>query len=287
MVPDTAGDSTAAEPPNPGGSGASGGRRLRLDLAYDGGGFHGFAENDGVRTVAGDLRVAIERVLGESVELTCAGRTDTGVHAVGQVVTLDVERSSLPPERLRDALNGLLRPQVAVTSAAEVDADFDARFSACWRRYRYQVLSAPVHDPFLSDTVWWVGEPLDGPAMEVASQVLVGEHDFSSFCRRPRRGPEASLVRRVHAAHWSASPAPNGDGTLWWFEITASAFCHQMVRSIVGALVAVGRGRRTDRDLAALLAARDRDGAPNLAPPQGLTLWQVGYQPWQEDGQRS
>jgi tRNA pseudouridine38-40 synthase len=279
-VPDTAGEHTAAEPPRPGGSGASGRRRLRLDVAYDGSAFHGFAENAGVRTVAGELRAALERVLDEPVGLTCAGRTDTGVHAVGQVVTLDVERSALPPERLRDALNGLLRPQVAVTAAAEVAGDFDARFSACWRRYRYQVLSAPVHDPFLAETAWWVGEPLDGPAMDAAAQVLVGEHDFSSFCRRPRRAPEVSLVRRVHAAGWTAGPAPTGEGTLWQFEITASAFCHQMVRSIVGALVAVGRGRRTERDIAALLAARDRDGAPNLAPPQGLTLWQVGYQPW-------
>jgi tRNA pseudouridine38-40 synthase len=274
-----------AEPPPQGGSGASSTRRLRLDLAYDGSGFHGFAENAGVRTVGGELRQALERVLRQPVTLTCAGRTDTGVHARAQVVTIDVQGEAPELERLRDALNGALRPSVAVWSITEAPPDFDARFSARWRRYRYRVLSAPVHDPMLAAQLWWVRDALDGAAMDAAAATLVGEHDFSSFCRRP--DPAASLVRRVHTAGWSVAPVTSeatgglgSDGSIWTFEIAASAFCHQMVRSIVGALVHVGRGRLAPSAVAELLAARDRNGAPNLAPPQGLTLWEVGYEPW-------
>jgi tRNA pseudouridine38-40 synthase len=268
------------EPPRPGGSDASGPDRLRLDVAYDGSGFHGFAENADVRTVAGELRAALERVLRQPVELTCAGRTDTGVHARAQVVSLDVGSHRPDDVQLRTALNGMLGPDIVVRSVGSVPSTFDARFSARWRRYRYRVLASEVPDPFLAATSWWVDEPLDVPAMRTAAQHLVGEHDFSSFCRRPRRQAEVSLVRRVHATGWTDVPGAVTDGTLWCFEIAASAFCHQMVRSIVGALVKVGRGRMSPDQVGALLAARDRSGAPNLAPPQGLTLWEVGYEPW-------
>jgi tRNA pseudouridine38-40 synthase len=272
---------TTAEPPRPGGSGAQDVRRLRLDLAYDGAAFRGFAENAGVQTVAGDLRAAIERVLGQTVALTCAGRTDAGVHARGQVVTVDVVADEIDPVRLRNSLNSQVGPQVVVREVTEVPATFDARFSACWRRYRYLVLDTEVPDPFLATTTWWTGEPLDVAAMDRAAQVLVGEHDFSSFCRRPRQEPAVSLVRHVHHARWERlSAGSEQEPSPLRFEIVASAFCHQMVRSIVGALVKVGRGRMEPEQVGALLAARDRAGAPNLAPPQGLTLWEVGYQPW-------
>lgn len=290
---------TLAEPPRPGGSvahGRPGGEsvgRLRLELAYDGSGFRGFAENAGVRTVAGELRAALGTVLRQPVELTCAGRTDAGVHARGQVVTLDVE-GPVHLRRLRDSLNSMLGPEIVVRTAAMVGPDVDARFSARWRRYRYHVLAAAVPDPFLAATSWWVQGPLDLAAMNTAAASLLGEHDFSSFCRRPKGEAEVSLVRRVLAAGWTSSPLdvgdvepngaePNGagpDAALLCFEIAASAFCHQMVRSIVGALVRVGTGRLEPSAVAALLAARDRDGAPQLAPPQGLTLWQVGYEEW-------
>jgi tRNA pseudouridine38-40 synthase len=303
---------TSTEPPRPGGSVAhgrlggesvrrSGGepvRRLRLDVAYDGSGFRGFAENAGVRTVAGELRRALETVLRRPVALTCAGRTDAGVHARGQVVTLDVE-GAVDLRRLRDSLNSMIGPEIVVRAATMVGADLDARFSARWRRYRYHVLDAAVPDPFLATTSWWVQGPLDLPAMNSAAESLLGEHDFSSFCRRPKGESEVSLVRRVLAARWTSMPLEVGgadrDGAdpgdadsvgadppaaLLCFEIAASAFCHQMVRSIVGALVRVGTGRLEPTAVAALLAARDRDGAPQLAPPQGLTLWQVGYDEW-------
>lgn len=254
--------------------------RVRLDLAYDGAPFRGFAENAGVRTVAGDLRGALERVLGQPVVLTCAGRTDAGVHARAQVVTFDVSGPPPEPTRLRDALNALVGPAVAVRDVQLVADEFDARFSACWRRYRYLVLDAEVPDPFCATTAWWVREPLDVQEMNRAALALVGEHDFSSFCRRPRGEDEASLVRRVHLAAWSPQRSVTGL-ELSCFEIVASAFCHQMVRSIVGALVRVGRGRMDATQVARLLDARDRSGAPNLAPPHGLVLWEVGYEPWE------
>lgn len=290
---------TLAEPPRPGGSGAHGRSdgelvgRLRLELAYDGSGFRGFAENAGVRTVAGELRRALETVLRQPVELTCAGRTDAGVHARGQVVTLDVD-GPVDLRRVRDSLNSMLGTEIVVRTATMVGPDVDARFSARWRRYRYHVLDAAVPDPFLASTSWWVPGPLDVSAMNDAAASLIGEHDFSSFCRRPKGEIEVSLVRRVLAAQWTATPLDVGDpaqggaveggadpeAVLLRFEIAASAFCHQMVRSIVGALVRVGTGRLEPAAVATLLAARDRDGAPQLAPPQGLTLWQVGYQDW-------
>ena len=249
--------------------------RLRLDLAYDGSGFHGFAENRGVATVGGHLREALERVLRHPVVLTCAGRTDAGVHARGQVASFDTT-AEVDPARLRDSLNGLLGPRVVVREVRAVGADFDARFSARSRTYRYTVLNRAVPDPFLAATSWWVPEALDLAALAESCPPLLGEHDFSSFCRRPRGRSDVSLVRRVVAAGWRERGADDGPGLLE-FEITASAFCHQMVRSVVGLLVDVGRRHRPPADVAAAVAARDRSRAGQLAPPHGLVLWEVGY----------
>ena len=259
-------------PPAEGGPLASG-ERIRLDLAYDGSGFRGFAENRDVATVGGHLREALERVLRHPVQLTCAGRTDAGVHARSQVVTFDTTAHP-DPVRLRDSLNGLLGPTVVVTSVRTVAADFDARFSARSRTYRYTVLNRDVPDPFLAATSWWVPEPLDRVALAEACPPLLGEHDFSSFCRRPRGDREVSLVRRVLSAGWSEAP---GDPGVLVFTISATAFCHQMVRSVVGLVVDVGRGHRTPADVVAALSARDRAAAGQLAPPRGLVLWDVGY----------
>jgi tRNA pseudouridine38-40 synthase len=249
--------------------------RIRVDLSYDGSGFHGFAENRDVETVGGRLRAALERVLRHPVELTCAGRTDAGVHARGQVVSFDTTVEP-EPERWRDSLNGLLGPRIVVRDVRVADPDFDARFSARSRTYRYTVLNRPVPDPFLAATAWWVPEPLDLTALAEACPPLLGEHDFSSFCRRPRGRSEVSLVRRVLAAGWRELPSEDGPGLLG-FEISSSSFCHQMVRSVVGLLVDVGRGRRTPADVAAAIAARDRSRVAQLAPPHGLVLWEVGY----------
>jgi tRNA pseudouridine38-40 synthase len=255
--------------------------RVKLVVAYDGGGFHGFADNAGVRTVMGVLTDALSRVVRAPVALTGAGRTDAGVHAWGQVVSGD-----LPDDTDLDGvvrrLNKLCAPAVAVRSAARTDDDFDARFSARWRHYRYDVWNAAVPNPLLAGRAWHVVHPLDLASMTAAGAHVVGEHDFSSFCRRPpleEGRPERSLVRSVMHVGWSEVPWALDDGRLLRFEIRANAFCHQMVRSIVGTLVDVGAGKYAAGDLPAMLAAARRDAAGQVAPPHGLTLWEVGYPP--------
>lgn len=251
--------------------------RVRLVVAYDGAPFHGFAVNAGVRTVGGALADSIATVLSHPVELTCAGRTDKGVHARAQVVTFDAQRDRLDPAALARSVNKMCGPAIAVTDIAVVDDGFDARFSAVARRYRYRVLNRPAPDPFQAQFAWHVAEPLSLPAMVLGCDPLIGEHDFSAFCRRPKRrdGQQASLVRRVTEASWH----DDGDGNLR-FEIEAGSFCHQMVRSVVGTLVEVGRGRRHAGDLLGTIRSRDRSQAGDLAPPHGLTLWTVRYDGW-------
>ena len=244
--------------------------RLKLVVAYDGTDFHGFAAQPEVRTVAGVLSKALEKVLRHPVELACAGRTDTGVHAWGQVVSLEAE-PGVDPWRLQSALNGMLAPEVVVRSCETVDAAFDARHSARWRSYRYTIVNRPSADPFLARYAWWVSEPLDRRLLRLAGDPFVGEHDFSAFCRK---GPEGSTaVRRVTRSHWSDL----GEGVLR-YEITGTAFCWQMVRSIVGTMVEAGRGKRRPGDIMSILRSRDRAEAGQLAPPHGLCLWEVGYE---------
>ena len=250
--------------------------RLRLLVAYDGSGFRGFAAQDdpGVRTVAGSLAGAVERVLGHPVELTCSGRTDAGVHAWGQVVSFDARAAGLDVDRLQTSVNRMLGPEVVVREAEIAPEGFDARHSARSRTYRYTVLNRPVPDPFLAATSWHVPDPLDLRAMILACDPLIGEHDFSSFCRAPKRrdGQPASLVRRVLDARWEDLD----DGVLR-FTIEANAFCHQMVRSIVGTLVDAGRYKVHAGDVMGILRARDRAAARQLAPPQGLVLHEVRF----------
>jgi tRNA pseudouridine38-40 synthase len=243
--------------------------RVKLVVAYDGSGFHGFWPNEGVATVGGALAEAVEKVVGHTIEMSCAGRTDTGVHAWGQVVTFDVG-GELDLDRLQQSVNGMLAPAIVVREAEVVAADFDARGSARSRTYRYTVLNRPVPDPFLATTTWHVTAPLDLRALRLGADPLIGEHDFSSFCRRP--APDVELTRRVLEAQWDDV----GDG-VFRFEITANAFCHQMVRSLVGTLVDVGRGRTRAGEVLAILRARDRQAAGQPAPPHGLCLWSVAY----------
>ncbi|HEY3811519.1 MAG TPA: tRNA pseudouridine(38-40) synthase TruA [Acidimicrobiales bacterium] len=244
--------------------------RLRLLVAYDGLGYHGFALQPGVATVGGALAGALERYLRHTVELTCAGRTDAGVHAWGQVVSLDA-RAGVEPAALQRALNRTLRPHVVVRAADVAPEGFDARRWATGRRYRYTVRNDPVADPFTAGTAWHVERPLDLAAMRLACDPLIGEHDFSSFCRRPA-GDGASLVRVVRDARW----VDLGEGMLR-FEIEASSFCQQMVRSVVGTLVEVGLGKRKAGEMAAVVRAASRAAAGQPAPPYGLCLWGVNY----------
>jgi tRNA pseudouridine38-40 synthase len=248
--------------------------RVRLLVAYDGRPFRGFAaQRPGVRTVGGDLGAAIGKVLGQPVELTCAGRTDAGVHAWGQVVTFDIPGTAADVDlcALQRSLNKMLAPAISVREATIAASDFDARRSATARYYRYTVLNRAAPDPFLAGTAWHVDSPLDLRSMQLACDPLIGEHDFAAFCRRPV--PEASLVRRVLDARW----LDLGDGVLR-FDIEASAFCHQMVRSIVGLMVAVGTGRKRAGDVAGILREGERAKAGGPAPPHGLCLWEVRYE---------
>lgn len=251
--------------------------RVRLLVAYDGSSFHGFAFQPGQSTVAGRLGTALERLVGHGVSLTCAGRTDAGVHARGQVVHADVAEELFDTfgedGRLVRSLCRQVGPEVAVLDARRAVDGFDARRSALARRYRYVLLRTPWPDPLLRSSSWHVPGELDIAAMRLGADTLLGEHDFAAFCRRPANA--ASTVRCVRETRLSVE----GDGRLLAFEIEANAFCHQMVRSIVGALVAVGKGRMTAADLLMRLRARDRSGGQSLAPPFGLCLEHVRYPP--------
>jgi tRNA pseudouridine38-40 synthase len=254
-------------------------RRARFTVAYDGTDFRGFAPNDGVRTVVGELSAAISRVVRRPVELTGAGRTDAGVHGWGQVVSCDLPADTDLDDVAR-RVNKLCAPVIAVRDPAWTHPHFDARFSATWRQYRYHVWNDPSPNPLVARRAWHVAPPLELVLMRAAVSPLIGEHDFASFCRRPKvpaGQPPASLVRIVHEIAWSRLD----DSPMLRMEIRASAFCHQMVRAITGTLVDVGLGKLTPADVHAVLRAKDRAYAGQLAPPHGLVLWAVGY-----DGER-
>jgi len=242
----------------------------RLDLAYDGSGFRGYAANAGVRTVQGSLEDALATVLRRAVETAVAGRTDAGVHARGQVVSFSASEA-IDPGRLQRALNRLLAPEVVVWALAEAPDGFDARRSALWRSYRYAIDDGLLPDPARRWTVWHVAVPLDAAAMDSAARAFVGEHDFASLCRAVEGG---ATVRRVLEADWHRA-----DDGLLVFGVAASAFCHQMVRSMVALCVEVGRGRLDPVAIPGILEARDRNAARGVAPAHGLTLWEVGYPP--------
>ena len=247
--------------------------QVKLVVAYDGTDFSGFAHQPNqahVRTVGGVLAQAIAKVLRHEVQLTCAGRTDAGVHAWGQVVSFASE-PGLDPWRLQTAVSSMLGPEVVVRSADLVAPTFDARHSATWRQYRYTILNRAVPDPFRDRFTWWIPDPLDVRALRLAADPFIGAHDFASFCRK---GPEGSSTeRRVMQSQW----VDEGDGVLR-YEIRGNAFCWQMVRAIVGTLAEVGTGKRKPGDVMAILRARERDAAGQLAPPRGLCLWDVGYE---------
>lgn len=268
--------------------------RWALTVAYDGSSYHGFAAQTGQRTVAGALCEALGRVTRTEVSLTCAGRTDSGVHAVGQVVHFDLPAEvagNLDPVAMVKSCNSQLGPSIVVRQAGPAPDGFDARHSATARRYRYLVVNAPVPDPLLAGLAWQVADPLDLRSMAAAADALLGEHDFRAFCRRvPGTTPDDPIHRRILDARWtrlnqgdaSAGSTPGPAlapvvGDLLAFEIEANAFCHQMVRSLVGTLVDVGRGRKRASDVLWILRSADRQEASQPAPPHGLTLMAVRY----------
>lgn len=252
--------------------------RLRIDLSYDGTDFHGWAAQPQLRTVQGTLEVALATVLRvPEIRVVCAGRTDTGVHARGQVVHVDIEE--LPPlrERSEEAstavllrrLNGLLPADIRLRSLREAPDGFDARFSAVWRRYTYRIAdSAEAQDPLTRHHVMHHPRPLDVDAMNDAAARLLGLNDFASFCKQ-REG--ATTIRTLQELRW-ARVHGIAEAT-----VKADAFCHHMVRALVGCMVVIGEGRREPSWAAEVLADRERHPVAALVPPQGLTLEEVGY----------
>ena len=241
----------------------------RLDLAYEGTDFHGFARQPSVRTVQGEVEKALSLLLQEDVRTTCAGRTDAGVHAHRQVVSMALPRPVGDEAALIRSLNRRLPPDISVHRVSRKDEGWSARFSARWRSYRYFVDTHSVGNPLTRRQVWQVGFPLDMEGMNAAAGHLVGTHDFASFCRAAEG---RSTIREVHHACWTTTEPDS-----LRFDIRASAFCHQMVRSLVGWCVEVGRGRRRAVETPDVLAARSRQAAGPVAPPHGLILWEVGY----------
>jgi tRNA pseudouridine38-40 synthase len=255
---------------------AAGPVRVRLDVGYDGSGFAGWARQPGRRTVQETLEGALARVLRlpEPLALTVAGRTDAGVHARGQVAHCDVPaaRWAEGEATVSRRLARLLPPDVRVHRVIPAPAGFDARFSAIWRRYAYRVCDdAAMADPLTRGVTLWYRHRLDLGAMNEAAQACLGEHDFAAFCRR-REG--ASTVRALLRLDWARTGLALAEAT-----VVADAFCHNMVRALVGALLRVGDGSKPPGWPAQVLAAGIRDPGVPVVPPHGLCLEEVGYPP--------
>lgn len=245
--------------------------RLRLDLAYDGASFHGWAVQPGLRTVQGEIETAIATVLRleSPPSLTCAGRTDTGVHARGQVAHVDLE--GVDPDHLAHRLRRILPDDISLIGCREAPPGFDARFSAVERRYIYRLIDRPVIDPLArGHVVAWARE-LDVESMNEAAKVLLGEHDFVAFCRK-RAG--ATTIRTL----LKLTTVRTGDDIIET-TVRADAFCHSMVRSLMGALTAVGEGRYEPSWVREVLAGGSRDSRVKVMPAHGLVLEEVIYPP--------
>jgi tRNA pseudouridine38-40 synthase len=241
--------------------------KYRLDISYDGSGFRGYAKQVGQRTIQGELESVLETVLGAVSRTSVAGRTDAGVHARGQVVSFSFDEG-IDPARLQRSLNGMLGPEVSVAGIGEVEDGFDARFSATWRRYRYVIDPRPSPDPLIRHMVWHLGRTVSFEAMREVGDGFIGLHDFSSFCRSVEG---KSNVRNVEEAKWVEREG------LYEFWVKANAFCHQMVRSMVGYAYDVGRGYAEAGKVSEVIKAGDRSLVGTVAPAHGLTLWDVGY----------
>jgi len=236
---------------------------LRLTPEYDGAGFRGWARQPGERTVEGALRDALDAVLPRWDGLAVAGRTDAGVHATGQVASLDAEGGP-PPERLAEALNTVLPADVAVVAAAEAPPSFHARFSAIGRSYRYVVLNRRERAPLRARSALWWPRPLDEDALEASAASLVGEHDFTAFT--PTETQHGAFRREVRAAAWERS------GDELHFTVTADSFLRHMVRTLVGTML------EAPDSIPQLLDGRPRPEAGMTAPPWGLYLEHVHYE---------
>lgn len=237
----------------------------RIDLAYDGAAYRGYAIQPNVRTVQGDLETALGHHVPDLTTVV-AGRTDAGVHATGQVVSFEADE--LDCVNVQRSVNSQLGGSASVLGLVAAPAGFDARFSAIGRRYRYDILNREPPDPFLDKTSWRIEWPLDVELMNAAMRPLVGLHDFASFCRK---AANRSTERRLDGAEWTR------ESDIVSLNIWASSFCHQMVRSIVRVAVDVGRGRAAPSVSSAILESMDRQASFGSAPAHGLTLVEVMY----------
>jgi tRNA pseudouridine38-40 synthase len=242
--------------------------RFKLILEYEGTAYHGWQVQPGLPTIQGLLQDALAEIVGHPVQVTGAGRTDAGVHALGQVASFQAE-TRLDPATLGRALNASLPRDIVVRRAEEVSPDFDARRSARSKTYRYSILCRDHPSAFLGRHSLYVRHPLEFTAMARAAEQVIGTHDFSAF--RAGTCMAATPVRTVLQASWRQA------GELWHFEITANAFLQHMVRILVGTLLEVGRGKHRPSRIGEVLAARDRRRAGKTAPPHGLCLVQVHY----------
>jgi tRNA pseudouridine38-40 synthase len=249
---------------------------VRLDLEYDGSGFSGWAAQPGLRTVQGELEAALATVLREPVQLTVAGRTDAGVHALGQVASFSTEVEV--PADLARRLNGVGPDDLAVVAAEPARDGFDARHDATSRTYRYRILARRSPSPFERAHALWWPHRLDRGALDACAAALPGTHDFTAFT--PTQTDHVRFERDILAAAWSPAPAAESDAEhseLLAFRITADAFMRNMVRVLVGTMLEVASGRRSVDDFNRLLDGAPRSEAGDTAPPHGLYLESVSY----------
>lgn len=239
----------------------------RMVVAYDGAPFHGFARQPDVNTVQGTVETAMQKFLGTPILTSAAGRTDAGVHALGQVMSFKTD-VPVEPDKLAARLNSMCGPAISILEAGEAPEGFDARFSAAARTYEYGIFTRLAPDPFARHTTWHLPYGLDKDLMGKAAAALLGEHAFDSFGRVEEGRNPVRRVESIEIEH---------DGDLMTIRITANSFIQQMVRSIVGTLVQVGLGKIHPDEMDRILHARDRAEAGPVAPPHGLFLVSVAY----------